>query len=242
MTKDTFIDNFIAEVKFEDVYFSYDEDKYILNGISLEIKENETVAFVGRTGSGKSTIMNLITKFYQNQKGNIYISGKNLVDISKTFLRENIAIVLQDPFIFEGTVLENIVLNDYDRTTAQNALERLNVTHLDLDYKIQANGSNLSEGEKQIITFARALARDPKILILDEATANIDSETEKYIQDSIEKLKQDRTTIIIAHRLSTIKNADKIFVLEKGKIVEQGNHDSLMELNSYYAKMYNNQK
>lgn len=134
------------------------------------------------------------------------------------------------------------MLNEVNRDLARQTLEKLDASTIDIEYVLESNGKNLSEGEKQLISFARALAKNPKILILDEATANIDSQTEKYIQDSIEKLKENRTTIIIAHRLSTIKNADKIFVLDKGRIVESGNHNELMKKNSYYARMYNNQK
>lgn len=196
------------------------------------------MAFVGHTGSGKSTIMNLLVKFYKNQKGKIEISGLNIKDIDTYTLRDNIAIVLQDSFLFEGTIGDNI---SEDKEIARNALEMVGAKYIlderGLDGKVMQDGNNFSTGEKQLISFARALAKNPKILILDEATANVDSKTEQIIQNGIEILKKIRTTLIIAHRLSTIRNADKIFVLDKGKIVESGNHEKLVELNGLYNKM-----
>ncbi|WP_064581266.1 ABC transporter ATP-binding protein [Streptobacillus moniliformis] len=226
-----------GNIKFENVYFAY-EDEYVLKDVNLEIKENQTVAFVGHTGSGKSTIMNLLVKFYKNQKGKIEISGLNIKDIDTYTLRDNIAIVLQDSFLFEGTIGDNI---SEDKEIARNALEMVGAKYIlderGLDGKVMQDGNNFSTGEKQLISFARALAKNPKILILDEATANVDSKTEQIIQNGIEILKKNRTTLIIAHRLSTIRNADKIFVLDKGKIVESGNHEKLVELNGLYNKM-----
>ena len=237
-------DDFRGNIKFEDVYFSYKDDFYVLRDLNLEIKENQTVAFVGHTGSGKSTIMNLIVKFYSATKGNVLINGRNINDYSKEYLREKTAIVLQDSFLFEGTLLENITTSN-DEKIAREALSRVGgdfiLENRLLDSKVEVGGSNFSTGEKQLICLARALAKDPKILILDESTANIDSETEQNVSRAIEELKQGRTTLIIAHRLSTIKNADMIYVLRKGKVIENGTHEQLLSLNGSYKKMYETQ-
>ena len=237
-------DDFRGNIKFEDVYFSYKDDFYVLRDLNLEIKENQTVAFVGHTGSGKSTIMNLIVKFYSATKGNVLINGRNINDYSKEYLREKTAIVLQDSFLFEGTLLENITTSN-DEKIAREALSRVGgdfiLENRSLDSKVEVGGNNFSTGEKQLICLARALAKDPKILILDESTANIDSETEQNVSRAIEELKQGRTTLIIAHRLSTIKNADIIYVLRKGKIIESGTHEQLLSLDGSYKKMYETQ-
>ena len=237
-------DDFRGNIKFEDVYFSYKDDFYVLRDLNLEIKENQTVAFVGHTGSGKSTIMNLIVKFYSATKGNVLINGRNINDYSKEYLREKTAIVLQDSFLFEGTLLENITTSN-DEKIAREALSRVGgdfiLENRSLDSKVEVGGSNFSTGEKQLICLARALAKNPKILILDESTANIDSETEQNVSRAIEELKQGRTTLIIAHRLSTIKNADMIYVLRKGKVIESGTHEQLLALEGSYKKMYETQ-
>ena len=237
-------DDFRGNIKFEDVYFSYKDDFYVLRDLNLEIKENQTVAFVGHTGSGKSTIMNLIVKFYSATKGDVLINGRNINDYSKEYLREKTAIVLQDSFLFEGTLLENITTSN-DEKIARKALSRVGgnfiLENRSLDSNVKVGGSNFSTGEKQLICLARALAKDPKILILDESTANIDSETEQNVSRAIEELKQGRTTLIIAHRLSTIKNADMIYVLRKGKVIENGTHEQLLSLNGSYKKMYETQ-
>lgn len=237
-------DDFRGNIKFEDVYFSYKDDFYVLRDLNLEIKENQTVAFVGHTGSGKSTIMNLIVKFYSATKGNVLINGRNINDYSKEYLREKTAIVLQDSFLFEGTLLENITTSN-DEKIARGALSRVGgnfiLENRSLDSKVEVGGNNFSTGEKQLICLTRALAKDPKILILDESTANIDSETEQNVSRAIEELKQGRTTLIIAHRLSTIKNADMIYVLRKGKVIESGTHEQLLALEGSYKKMYETQ-
>lgn len=237
-------DDFRGNIKFEDVYFSYKDDFYVLRDLNLEIKENQTVAFVGHTGSGKSTIMNLIVKFYSATKGNVLINGRNINDYSKEYLRGKTAIVLQDSFLFEGTLLENITTSN-DEKIAREALSRVGgdfiLENRSLDSKVEVGGNNFSTGEKQLICLARALAKDPKILILDESTANIDSETEQNVSRAIEELKQGRTTLIIAHRLSTIKNADMIYVLRKGKVIESGTHEQLLALEGSYKKMYETQ-
>ena len=238
------VEDFRGNISFKDVSFAYKDDNYVLNNLNIEIKENQTVAFVGHTGSGKSTIMNLIVKFYDVSKGTLEINGKNINEYSREYLREKTAIVLQDSFLFDGTLLENITPNG-NRRTAKEALEKVGGDFIlktrPLDSKVEIGGSNFSTGEKQLICLARALAKNPKILILDESTANIDSETEQSVGYAIEKLKQGRTTLIIAHRLSTIKNADNIFVLDKGRVVESGTHDELINLNGIYKKMYDTQ-
>ena len=237
-------EDFRGNIEFKNLYFAYNEDDYVLKDINLEIKENQTVAFVGHTGSGKSTIMNLVVKFYEPNKGVLKIGGKDISEYSRKYLRENIAIVLQDSFLFEGTLLENITTSG-DKQLAKKALIQVGgefiLENHSLESKVEVGGSNFSTGEKQLICLARALAKNPKILILDESTANIDSETEQSVGKVITELKQGRTTLIIAHRLSTIKNADNIFVLNKGVVVESGNHEQLLQKNGAYKKMYETQ-
>ena len=237
-------EDFRGNIEFKNLYFAYNEDDYVLKDINLEIKENQTVAFVGHTGSGKSTIMNLVVKFYEPSKGVLKIGGKDISEYSRKYLRENIAIVLQDSFLFEGTLLENITTSG-DKQLAKKALIQVGgefiLENHSLESKVEVGGSNFSTGEKQLICLARALAKNPKILILDESTANIDSETEQSVGKAITELKQGRTTLIIAHRLSTIKNADNIFVLNKGVVVESGNHEQLLQKNGAYKKMYETQ-
>ena len=236
--------NFRGNIEFKNLYFAYNEDDYVLKDINLEIKENQTVAFVGHTGSGKSTIMNLVVKFYEPSKGVLKIGGKDISKYSRKYLREHIAIVLQDSFLFEGTLLENITTSG-DKQLAKKALIQVGgefiLENHSLESKVEVGGSNFSTGEKQLICLARALAKNPKILILDESTANIDSETEQSVGKAITELKQGRTTLIIAHRLSTIKNADNIFVLNKGVVVESGNHEQLLQKDGVYKKMYETQ-
>ena len=238
------IQDFRGNIEFKDLYFAYNEDDYVLKDINLEIKENQTVAFVGHTGSGKSTIMNLVVKFYEPSKGVLKIGGKDISEYSRKYLRENIAIVLQDSFLFEGTLLENITTSG-NKNLAKKALTQVGgefiLENHSLESKVEVGGSNFSTGEKQLICLARALAKNPKILILDESTANIDSETEQNVGKAITELKQGRTTLIIAHRLSTIKNADNIFVLNKGVVVESGNHEQLLQKGGVYKKMYETQ-
>ena len=237
-------EDFRGNIEFKNLYFAYNEDDYVLKDINLEIKENQTVAFVGHTGSGKSTIMNLVVKFYEPNKGSLRIGGKDISEYSRKYLREHIAIVLQDSFLFEGTLLENITTSG-DKQLAKEALTQVGgefiLENHSLESKVEIGGSNFSTGEKQLICLARALAKNPKILILDESTANIDSETEQSVGKAITELKQGRTTLIIAHRLSTIKNADNIFVLNKGVVVESGNHEQLLQKGGVYKKMYETQ-
>lgn len=238
------VEDFRGNISFENVYFAYKDDNYVLSDLNIDIKENQTVAFVGHTGSGKSTIMNLIVKFYDVSKGTLKISGKDINEYSREHLRSKTAIVLQDSFLFEGTLLENITTTG-EEDAAKKALEKVGGDFIlktrTLNSKVEIGGSNFSTGEKQLICLARALAKDPKILILDESTANIDSETEQSVGKAIEELKQGRTTLIIAHRLSTIKNADVIYVLNKGRVIEKGTHEELLNIGGTYKKMYETQ-
>lgn len=234
-----------GDVKFEDLYFAYKEDD-VLKNINFQVKSGETIALVGSTGSGKSTIINLILNFYSPRLGNIYIDGKNIKDINRNLLRDQMAVVLQDAFLFETDIKDNIRLNNisYTDEDVERALIDVGGQALvkrGINQEIFEKGNNLSQGEKQLTSFARAYIRNPKILILDEATSNIDTETEKVIQKGVQKLKEDRTTFIIAHRLSTIKDVDKIIVLHKGKIIERGNHESLMVKDGFYKNMYDEQ-
>lgn len=234
-----------GNVKFENVYFAYQEED-VLKDINFQVESGKSIAFVGSTGSGKSTILNLILKFYSPRLGRIYIDNKDIENINKNSLMDHMAVVLQDPFIFETDVKDNISLGDdsFRDEDIKKALIDVGgeaIVERGIHQKIFEKGSNLSQGEKQLISFARAHIRNPKILILDEATSNIDTETERVIQKAIEKLKEDRTTFIVAHRLSTIKNVDKIIVLNKGRIIERGNHESLMKLDGFYKNMYDEQ-
>ncbi len=235
-----------GQVEFKDVSFAYKDDQYVLKHIDIQASRGETIALVGHTGSGKSSIMNLLFRFYDPSHGQILIDGIDSKTVTKQSLRQSMGIVLQDPYLYSGTILSNITLND-SRISRERAVAALNAVGGDrviygleqgIDTPVVEKGSTLSSGQRQLISFARALAFDPAILILDEATASIDSETEEIIQNAMDVLKQGRTTFIIAHRLSTIKNADKIIVLDKGEIIESGNHASLIQLGGQYAKMY----
>lgn len=235
-----------GDVRFKEVWFAYKEEEYVLKDLTFEAKQGETVALVGHTGSGKSSIMNLLFRFYDVSKGNITIDGININDMSRQSVREHMGIVLQDPYLFSGTIESNITLGDkrISRERAKKALEEVGgervLKHLPngIDEPVVEKGSTLSSGQRQLVSFARALAYDPAILILDEATSNIDTETEEIIQHAMEVLKKGRTTFIIAHRLSTIKNADRILVLDQGEIAESGSHDELMKLGGTYYQMY----
>lgn len=239
-----------GEVHFEHVHFSYNEGKEVLKDIHFTAKSGETVALVGHTGSGKSSIMNLLFRFYDPQKGQILIDQQDTVTFSRQSVRKSMGIVLQDPFLFTGTLESNITLNDPSISTekARKALlqvggaEMLDSFENGIKEAVVEKGSTLSSGQRQLVSFARALAFDPKILILDEATSSIDTETEELIQEAMEVLKEGRTTFIIAHRLSTIQHADQILVLADGEIIEKGDHSSLLKAEGAYAEMYRMQK
>ena len=243
---DTKLDRYRGNVRFDQVWFAYKEEEYVLKDISFEAKQGETVALVGHTGSGKSSVMNLLFRFYDVSKGAITIDGQNINAMSRQSAREHMGIVLQDPYLFTGTIESNVTLGDkrITRKRVEEALAEVGgervLKHLPggLDEPVVEKGSTLSSGQRQIISFARALAFDPAILILDEATSNIDTETEEIIQHAMEVLKKGRTTFIIAHRLSTIKNADRILVLDHGRIAESGSHEELMKLHGQYYQMY----
>lgn len=230
-----------SDINFDNIYFSYSKED-VIKGLSFKAKIGSSIAFVGQTGSGKSTLINLLLNFYSPRKGKITIGDVDINKIDRNNLREDMAVVLQDAFLFKDTIKENIKMGEsFSDKDVINSLKKVGGEKLlqrGIDSMILENGSNLSQGEKQLIAFARAYIRDPKILILDEATSNIDTETENIIQKGINELKKDRTTFIVAHRLSTIKNVDKILVLSHGEIIESGNHDELMNQNGIYKKMY----
>ena len=235
-----------GDIEFKNVSFSYDGKRDVLKNISFSVKNGESIAFVGATGSGKSSIMNLFLRFYDYDRGEILIDGVNIKDYSYKELRNSVGLVLQDPFLYHGTVESNIKMYNEELTRedvieaakfvdAHNFIDKLEDEY---DSIVTERGATFSSGERQLLTFARTIASKPKILILDEATANIDSETEELIQNSLEKMRKGRTTIAIAHRLSTIQDSNCIYVLDKGEIIESGTHDELIALKGNYFKMY----
>ena len=235
-----------GDIEFKNVSFSYDGKRDVLKNISFSVKNGESIAFVGATGSGKSSIMNLFLRFYDYDRGEILIDGVNIKDYSSKELRNSVGLVLQDPFLYHGTVESNIKMYNESLTRedvieaakfvdAHNFIDKLEDKY---DSLVTERGSTFSSGERQLLTFARTIASKPKILILDEATANIDSETEELIQHSLEKMRKGRTTIAIAHRLSTIQDSNCIYVLDKGEIIESGTHDELIARKGNYYKMY----
>lgn len=235
-----------GNIDFQHVTFSYDGKREILKDISFSVKQGETIAFVGSTGSGKSSIINLFLRFYEFEKGKIRIDGRDIRDYSQAELRRNIGLVLQDPFLYHGTISSNIRM--YQESLSQAEVEEaarfvdahdfISQLAQGYDSPVTERGSTFSSGQRQLLAFARTIATKPKILILDEATANIDSETEELIQHSLRKMRQGRTTIAIAHRLSTIQDANCIYVLDKGRIIEFGSHEELLAQNGTYKKMY----
>lgn len=235
-----------GKIEFKNVWFSYDNENWVLKNVSFTINPGESIAFVGRTGSGKTTITNLINRFYEIQKGEILIDGINIKDINIRSLRQHIGIILQDPFIFAKSIKDNIRLNqpldDYQVEKAielSSASEFVNSLPEGMEEISKERGNSYSAGQKQLLAFARIFAHNPDIFILDEATANIDTYTESLIQKSIDKISSEKTSIFIAHRLSTIVNVDKIIVLSDGKIVEEGCHNELVNSGGYYSKLYN---
>lgn len=239
-----------GEIIFDHVSFEYETGVPILKEVSFELPAGTSMAIVGSTGSGKSTIINMITKFYPYQSGSITIDGKELRDIHKTDLRKNISLVLQDIFLFTGSIMDNVTLNNPD-IPVDKVIEAGKLLKIDrfidslpgkYDFQISERGGNLSSGQRQLISLLRALVYDPAILILDEATSSIDTETEEAIQYAVSQLLMDRSAVIIAHRLSTISHCDQIIVMEKGRIIERGNHQELMaDLNSRYYSLYTQQ-
>ncbi|MGE8554730.1 MAG: ABC transporter ATP-binding protein [Chryseobacterium jejuense] len=239
-------DHFAGKIEFQKVHFAYDEKQEVLKGIDFKVNPGETVAIVGATGAGKSTIISLITRLYDINSGNILIDDVDLKDYELYNLRSHIGVVLQDVFLFHGSIFENLAFGD-DTITLEKIKAGAKEIEVDqfieqlpggYDYVVSERGSSISLGQRQLLSFLRAYLSDPKILILDEATSSIDHESEKLIQRATEKITKNRTSIIIAHRLSTIEKADKIIVMEHGKIVEEGKHLELLDRNGYYATLY----
>lgn len=244
--KDSF-ENIKGHIVFDKVYFSYDDAEMVIKGISFEVQPNQTVAIVGATGAGKSTIINLLSRFYEIKSGTITVDGKNIKDVSISDLRKGIGVVLQDVFLFADTIMNNITLNNPNITEEEviKAAKEIGVHPFiktlpdGYHYNVKERGSMLSSGQRQLISFLRAYVSNPGILVLDEATSSVDSYSEQLIQNATAKLTQGRTSIVIAHRLATIKKADVIIVMEAGRIVEMGNHKELLKIeNGHYRKLY----
>ncbi len=241
------LDKVHGEIEFKDVWFAYNPGEWVLKGVSFKIHPGERVAVVGATGAGKTSLISLVSRFYDIQKGEILIDGVNVRDVRQQDLRQHVGAVLQDPFIFSGTIASNIRLHEGSITDEQvrQAAEYVNAAHFieqlphKYDEEIRERGAGLSVGQKQLLAFARAIAFNPEILlILDEATSSVDTETEILIQDALNKLMLNRTSIVIAHRLSTIRNVDRIIVMHKGRIAEQGSHDELLHRQGMYKRLY----
>lgn len=241
--------DFNQPIIFKNVHFAYKDDDWVLNDISLEIEPGSMVAFVGATGAGKTSLVNLLGRFYEYQKGEILLGKTELTEVELNYLRKNIAIVLQDVFLFSDSLFNNITLGDpsISKEQVMNAAKAVGVHEFietlpgGYDYQIGERGALLSSGQRQLIAFIRAYVYNPHILILDEATSSVDNESEELIQEATEKLTKDRTSFVIAHRLSTIQKADKIIVLEQGEIVEQGSHSELLDKGGYYRTLYDMQ-
>jgi ATP-binding cassette subfamily B protein len=238
--------NYTTNLKGEVAWFAYNEENYVLKNISFKVNQGETVAFVGATGAGKSSIINLLSRFYEINKGEIRIDGVDIKQYDLKHLREQIGVVLQDVFLFSDTIENNITLGDtaISREKIIEAAKLVGVHDFIMqlpngyDYNVQERGATLSVGQRQLISFVRAMVQDPKIIVLDEATSSVDTETEELIQNAIGQLMKGRTAIVIAHRLSTIQKAHKIIVLDKGQIMEEGNHEELLEKDGFYANLY----
>src|SRR5690606_26497974 len=235
-----------GKINFDHVWFAYNEEEWVLKDINFEVKHGETVAMVGATGAGKSSVINLISRFYEINKGNIAIDNRDIMDYELGTLRKHIGVVLRDVFLFSNTIYYNITLGNpsISREQVMHAAELVGAKRFierlpgGLDYNVMERGATLSVGQRQLISFVRAMVYNPEIIILDEATSSVDTETEELIQESIETMMTGRTSIVIAHRLSTIQKADKIIVLHKGEIVETGTHDSLLELGGAYTQLH----
>ncbi|MCB9186318.1 MAG: ABC transporter ATP-binding protein [Flavobacteriales bacterium] len=235
-----------GDIEFDHVWFAYKQDDYVLKDISFKIDQGETLALVGATGSGKTSIINLLSRFYEFEKGDILVDGQSIREYPKEFLRKNIAVVLQDVFLFSDTIYRNITLGD-DSISLDTVIQAAKdfgahdfISELPggYDYNVMERGAMLSVGQRQLISFIRAYIHNPAILVLDEATSSIDTESEHIIQHALEKLMEGRTSIVIAHRLATIQNADKILVLEKGKVLEMGSHQDLLENDGHYRTLF----
>ncbi len=239
-------DNISGAIEFKNVWFAYNDEDWVLRDISFSVKKGEKIALVGATGAGKSSVINLLGRFYEYNKGEILIDGKNIRDYELGSLKKNVGVVLQDVFLFSDTIANNISLNNPEITMDKikeaaefvGAGSFINRLPGNYQYNVMERGSTLSAGQRQLISFIRAYAYDPRILVLDEATSSIDTESEQLIQKATEKLTRGRTSIIIAHRLATIQNADRILVFEKGKLIEEGNHKELLEKGGQYRKLY----
>ena len=235
-----------GDVKFDKVSFAYLEEEYVLKDISFEVNQGETIALVGATGAGKSSVINLLSRFYEINKGHIYVDGTDVREYNLSNLRNHIAVVLQDVFLFSDSILNNITLRNpnISREKVRQAAEMVGALPFieklpgGFDYNVMERGATLSVGQRQLISFVRAMVYDPKIIVLDEATSSVDTETEELIQSAIQKMMSGRTSIVIAHRLSTIQNANQILVLDKGEIVERGSHDELIDKDGYYAQLH----
>lgn len=238
-----------GEVEFNKVWFAYNDEDYVLKDISFKVNEGETIALVGATGAGKSSVINLLSRFYEINKGEILVDGVNLHEYDLSSLRSHIGVVQQDVFLYSDTIRHNITLGNPDISDEKiaQAADLVGVKKIidrlpgGYDYNVMERGSTLSVGQRQLISFVRAMVYDPKIIVLDEATSSVDTETEEMIQKAIEVLMKGRTSIVIAHRLSTIQGADKIIVLDKGEIKEVGTHQELLEKDGFYSKLYNMQ-
>jgi ATP-binding cassette subfamily B protein len=235
-----------GDIDFDRVSFAYDEKNFVLKNVSFNVEAGETLAIVGATGAGKTSMINILSRFYEIHEGAIYLDGINTREYELSSLRRQMGLVLQDVFLFSGSIMDNITLRNPEITREQvkNAAELCGVADWierlpgGYDYSVMERGATLSVGQRQLISFVRALVFNPKILILDEATSSIDTESETLIQNAIEKLIEGRTSIIIAHRLSTIQHADKILVLDKGEVKEIGSHEELLALNGFYRRLY----
>jgi ATP-binding cassette subfamily B protein len=234
-----------GEIEFKDVWFAYDEEDWVLKGVDLKIEKGETLAIVGATGAGKSTIINLINRFYDIQKGQILVDGVDVKEYELQALRTQLAIVLQDVFLFSDTIEKNVTLGDpIARGELDEAAQLIGVDEIvaDLpggwDYNVRERGGTLSAGQRQLLAFLRAYVHKPSVLILDEATSSIDTHSEALIQKATEKITKGRTSIIIAHRLATIQSADRIVVMDKGRVVEMGHHEELLAKEGFYSRLY----
>ena len=250
----TFIDNegngnadhLEGKVDFKNVWFAYNDEDWVLRNVSFNVEPGETLAIVGATGAGKSSVINILSRFYPFNKGELLVDGMDVRDYKLESLRSNIGLVLQDVFLFSGSIMDNITLSD-SRISKEDVIEASKLVGAhefimklpgDYDYNVMERGATLSMGQRQLISFIRTLVYDPRILVLDEATSSIDTESEIMIQNAIEKMIVDRTSVVIAHRLSTIQHANKILVLDKGEVMEIGSHDTLMAKGGYYKKLY----